>query len=198
MLHYGLPDMLTLLPRMLNQRLDQLLMAAFLDRRTLGLYVVAVSWSSAATPLLSAIGPVLFPTLSATTDRERQSHSLWRVIRVTIVAAFCLTIAAFVLTPILLPFLFGAAYRGAVAPALVLVIASGINAVNLVLADGLRGLGRTRSLLQAEITGLAVTGGLLWALLRPYGATGAAVTSLAAYATVSAVLMRSVRQATKP
>jgi O-antigen/teichoic acid export membrane protein len=195
MLRYGVPDMLTLLPRMLNQRLDQLLMAALLDRRTLGLYVVAVAWSSAASPLLSSIGPVLFPTLSATLDRERQLAWLRRVIRVTVVAALALTAAAFVLTPMALPFLFGSAFRAAVPAALVLVIANGVSAVNLVLADGLRGLGRTRTLLVSEIAGLAVTAVMLWALLRPFGATGAAVTSLVAYATVSVVLLTSIRLA---
>jgi O-antigen/teichoic acid export membrane protein len=192
MLRYGLPDMLMVLPRMLNQRLDQLLMAALLDRRTLGLYVVAVAWSSAASPLLSSIGPVLFPLLSATLDRQRQLEWLRRVIRVTAVAAVALTVTVLVVTPVALPLLFGAAFRAAVPAALVLVVANGVNAVNLMLADGLRGLGRTRTLLIAEIAGLTVTAVMLGTLLRPFGAAGAAVTSLVAYATVLAVLLTSV------
>jgi O-antigen/teichoic acid export membrane protein len=135
--------------------------------------------------------------LSATLDQERQLAWLHRVIRVTVVAALVLTAAAFVLTPVALPFLFGSAFRAAVPAALVLVIANGVNAVNLVLADGLRGLGRTRTLLISEIAGLAVTAVMLWALLQPFGAIGAAVTSLVAYATVSAVLLASVREAQK-
>jgi O-antigen/teichoic acid export membrane protein len=74
MLRYGLPDMLTLLPRMLNQRLDQLLMAALLDRRTLGLYVVAVAWSSAASPLLSSIGPCCSPCSAQPSIRSASSR----------------------------------------------------------------------------------------------------------------------------
>ena len=147
-------------------------MAAFLDGRTLGLYVVAVAWSGAAIPLLSAVGPVLFPTLSASLNVGEQRHRLARALRFTALGAGCLTIVVFTLTPIMIPLLFGEAYKAAVPAALVLVLASGLNGINLTLADGLRGLGRTRSILVSETLGLAVTCALLVVLLRRFRSMG--------------------------
>ncbi len=63
MLAYGFPCAITGLPQMLNLRLDQMLMAALLPSRQLGLYVVAVAWSGAVSPLLTSIGITLSPPL---------------------------------------------------------------------------------------------------------------------------------------
>src|SRR4051812_6447858 len=194
LLQYGLPDMLTLLPRTLNQRLDQLLMMAFLDARTLGLYVVAVAWSGAVTPLLSAVGPVLVPTLSASTDARGQRRHLAHALRLTGLGAGGLTLVVLILTSKTIPLLFGPDYSAAVPAALVLVVASGLNGINLTLADGLRGLGRPQSVLVSEVLGLVATGVLLIILLSRFGSLGAAIASLAAYSVVCASLTSSIRR----
>ena len=188
-LDYGLPSMLTVLPQVLNLRLDQLLMATFFEPRLLGLYVVAVVWSGAASPILQAVGPVLFPRLSEVSDRAQQGLLLSRVIHLTGMAILALTILLLFLTPHLLPLLFGDAYREAVPAALILVFANGFSSLNLTLEDGLRGLGKPRQVLVAEVIGLGVTGVLLALLLPPFKIMGAALASLLAYATVCASLI---------
>jgi O-antigen/teichoic acid export membrane protein len=77
---------------------------------------------------------------------------------------------------------------------LVLVPAAGVLGLNLVLQEGLRGLGRPYAVLQAELAGLAVTAVALVALLYPMGILGAAIASLLGYSTVTVVLLLGARR----
>jgi len=186
---YGIPSMLNVLPQMLNLRLDQLLIATFLSPKSLGLYIVAVAWSGAATPILNAVGPVLFPRVSKIADPIEQFKLLGRVIRLTALSVLALVAILFLLTPVFVPLLFGAAFREAVLPALILVVASGFSSLNSMLGDGLRGLGRPRDVLAAETLGLVVTVVSLSALLPTWQIIGAAVASLLSYALVTTSLL---------
>src|SRR5262245_18517878 len=72
MLRFGLPSLASIAPQMLNMRMDQMLMAALLPPRVLGLYVVAAAWSGAVNPIISALAAVLFPRVaSGNTETER-------------------------------------------------------------------------------------------------------------------------------
>jgi O-antigen/teichoic acid export membrane protein len=99
-------------------------------------------------------------------------------------------------TPWVLPFLFGAAFAAAIPAALIMVGASAIAAVNTVLEEGLRGLGRPMAVLWAELCGLAVTAVALLILLRPLGIVGAALASVCGYSTVLVTLVIASRTLT--
>jgi enterobacterial common antigen flippase len=189
---YGIPTTLSVLPRTLNLRLDQMLMAGFLAPQSLGLYAAAVAWSGASTGVFAAIGQVLFPRLSGMLDRGSQKAELSRAIRVTILFDMALTGGLLALTPWCFPFLFGPDFASAVPFALVLVGANGFVNVNATLASGLQGLGLPRKILVAEILGLVVTVCLLFLLLPRMGTMGAALASLAAYAVISLAMSISI------
>jgi O-antigen/teichoic acid export membrane protein len=193
-LNYGLPSMLTILPQAMNLRLDQLLIAMLFEPRLLGLYVVAAAWSGAIAPIINAVGPVLFPRLSKDADRTQQRILVSSVVRVTSLVILILTVLLLVLTPFMVPFLFGSAYRDAVPAAQILVVAGAFGNLNLTLEDGLRGLGRPRQVLIAEVIGMAVTAVLLWLLLPLLNILGAAVASVVAYATITLCLVHAIRQ----
>jgi O-antigen/teichoic acid export membrane protein len=194
MLDYGLPCMMTGMPQMLNLRLDQMLMAALLSPRDLGLYVVAVAWSSAAAPLLNAVGVVMTPAVASATDTAHGARRLAAGARITTALAItiCLILAA--VTQIAIVLLFGERFRPSIPAALVLMPAAGVLGLNLALQEGLRGMGRPYAVLRAELAGLAVTAFALIAMLRPMGIMGAAIASLLGYSTVSAVLLINVRR----
>jgi O-antigen/teichoic acid export membrane protein len=96
-------------------------------------------------------------------------------------------------TPLGILILFGERFRPSIPAALVLLPAAGVLGLNLVLQEGLRGMGRPFAVLQAELAGLAVTALGLAAMLRPLGITGAAIASVLGYSTVTVVLVLSVR-----
>jgi antigen flippase len=194
---YGLPTVFTVLPRTLNLRLDQLLMATLFEPRTLGLYVAAVAWATAPVPIAIAVGQVLFPRLSAIHDVRKQSTLLTKVLGLAVMAVIGLYAVLFILTPIALPLLFGLDYQPAVPVALVLVIANSFYALNSVLTSALYGLGCPKYVFISELTGLGVTVVVLALLLPRLGMMGAAIASSLAYLFVCCALVLALRRATR-
>jgi len=194
MLRYGFPCMLTMMPQVLNLRLDQMLMAGFLPPRELGLYVVAVAWSNASWPVVNAVGAVIMPAVASASYDTQGAQRLATGARATVALAlvFCVLIAA--ITPSAIVIFFGEGFKKSIPAALVLVPASSILGLNFVLQEGLRGMGRPYAALQAELAGLVTTAAALAAMLRPMGIMGAAVASLLGYSTVTVVLLRSARR----
>lgn len=193
LLRYGLPAAGAVLPQVLNLRLDQLIMAPVLSAKDLGLYVVAVAWSYAVNPVLLAIGMVLLPRVAGSVDDTAHDQVLVRAVRVGVWAAIGMVAVVAAITPVAFGLLFPAGFDEAVPAAMLLVVAGGLFGVNFILAEGLRGLGRPRITLYAELTGLAVTCLALGALL-PLGIVGAAVASIAGYGAVTATQLRDLRR----
>jgi O-antigen/teichoic acid export membrane protein len=186
--------MMTGAPQMLNLRLDQMLMAALLPARDLGLYVVAVAWSSAAAPLLSAIGAVMAPAVASAADQEQGTRRMAQGVRGTATLALALCLPLEVMTPLAIAILFGGGFKESIPAALVLVPAAGVLGLNLALQEGLRGMGRPYAALQAESGGLIVTTIVLAVTLRRMGMMGAAIASLLGYTTVCLVLLFKMQQ----
>jgi len=192
-LSFALPSVFGMLPRNLNLRLDQIIMAIFVPASTLGLYVAAVSWSGGSMMLLQAMGQSAFPRIARVQDDELRAKSLAQVTSVTMLMAIMLTIAFLVATPMAVPLLFGSRFAGAVPAALVLVIAGLFAGISGVLEEGLQGLGNPGAILRAEGVGLVVTVAALIVLLGPFQLMGAAIASLLAYVSLSAVLVYEIR-----
>lgn len=189
MLRYGLPSALSALPQMLNLRLDQMLMAAFLPASLLGYYAIAVAWSAVISPIMQGIGAVLFPRVTIEDSSAEQIEVLGRGTRLGVLVAIVLSVVLLPVTPLGVRLIFGRAYVPAVPAALILVIAGGISGVNLILEEGLRGLGHTKAVLWGESTGLVATALGLALLLRPLLINGAAIASLLGYGVTLVALM---------
>jgi O-antigen/teichoic acid export membrane protein len=189
MLRYGLPSALSALPQMLNLRLDQMLMAAFLPASLLGYYAVAVAWSAAVSPMMQGIGAVLFPRVAIQGSTAEQVDTLGRGTRLGVLVAVVLSVLLLLVTPLGLRLIFGRAYVPAIPAALILVFAGGISGVNLILEEGLRGLGHTKVVLWGESIGLVATAIGLALLLRPLLINGAAIASLIGYGVTSIALV---------
>lgn len=197
MLRYGLPSFVSVLPTVLNQRLDQLVMAGFLPARTLGLYVVAVAWSGILTPGLLAFANVLFPRVASDEHSDEERAAVFaQGLRIGTLAAVLLGVGAAVMTPLVLPLVFGAEFRSATGPAVVLVAAMVVAGVNTIGEEGLRGLGRPGLVLRAELCGLAVTLASLSLLIGRFELMGAAVASLLGYSVVAALVVSGGRRVT--
>ena len=196
MLRYGLPCAMTGVPQTLNLRLDQMLMAALLPPRDLGIYAVAVAWSQAPTPLLSALGLVTTPMVASAGATAAGSQRFAATLRTTVVLALVLGAVFTLCSPFAIALLFGSSFAAAIPASLVLVPAAAVFGVNFVLQEGLRGLGHPYAVLKAEVGGVAVTAATLAVALRPMGIMGAALASLFGYATVCGILFASTRRLT--
>jgi O-antigen/teichoic acid export membrane protein len=196
MLRFGLPSALTSLPQTINLRFDQLLIIAFLPARSLGFYVVAVSWSGGVAPLLSAVGSVLFPHVSAERDTDRQGRMMATALQGGALVAVATSVPFMLLAPFGLPLVFGSRFAPSIPSALVLVPAGAVLAWAGITEEGLRGLGRPTIVLVAEGVGAVVTVATLPVLLTTYGIFGAAVASLVGYSTVAVVTVVAISHST--
>jgi O-antigen/teichoic acid export membrane protein len=197
MLRFGLPSAITSIPLTINLQFDQLLIVAFLPARSLGLYVVAVSWSSGVAPLLQAIGTVLFPHVSAERDADRQGHLLAMALQSGALVAVVTSIPFMMLAPFGLPLVFGSAFAPSIPSALLLVPAGAILAWARIAEAGLQGLGRPTIVMVAEAVAAVVTLAVLPVLLHFYGIFGAAVASLLGYSTIALFTLVAIRSSTR-
>lgn len=193
LMRYGVPAALANLPLVLNLRVDQLLMAAWLSPEVLGFYAVAVAWSGAITMLLSAVANITFPRLAATNTPNESAQLLARISRTSVFLSFILIVCFLSITPLMILILFGQNFRPAIPAAMILVIATGFAGLNQVLEDGLRGSGYPMQVFVAEAAGLLATIVLLTLLLRSHQLLGAAVSSLISYSIIFTVLLVRVK-----
>lgn len=190
MLKFGLPEAASHFPKSLNLRVDQILMAAMLPPRLLGLYVVAVAWSGVAWPLPNAIGLVLFPHV-ASQPRANRVHALARMTRLTAPVLLFSGAVLCVATPWGIPLIFGVQYLESVPAGYLLILAALALQLSQLLEEGLRGMGDTVAILRGQILGLVVTLIALTLMLRPWGIVGAALASVLGYTTVAMSLIAS-------
>jgi O-antigen/teichoic acid export membrane protein len=188
LLRYGVPTVLTTLPQILNLRLDQLLMAALLPPRVLGLYVVGVAWSGAFSMLLLSVSQVIFPHFAAIAEKDAQVATMKIVMRLSVITAVGVVSGSLLVTPLMLPWIFGYSYASAVPAALILVIASGVSSVNQIAGEALRGIGLPKWPMVAEFVGLVFTVPMLVWLLPRYQLMGAALASLLSYCAIIVTL----------
>jgi enterobacterial common antigen flippase len=196
MLRFGLPSAVTSIPLTINLQLDQLLIIAFLPARSLGLYVVAVSWSGGVAPLLSALGVVLFPNVSAERDAGRQGQLLATALQGGALVAAVISLPFLLLAPFGLPLVFGSSFAASIPSALVLVPAGAILAWARIAEAGLQGLGRPTTVLIAEVVAAGVTVAALPVLLHAFGILGAAAASLLGYSTSAIYTVAAISRST--
>lgn len=195
MLRFGASNMASSAPNALNSRVDQLILAVMVPASTLGQYSVAVSISILATPLVTAFGYVAFPSL-ARGERIRDTIKLATRGSILLSVTICGIIAA--CGRWLVPLLLGPAYHSVTILMLILAPGAAVVAVNQVLGDLLRGLGRPGVVAQCEWLGFVCTVIGLVLLVPRWGAAGAALTSTVTYLVVFILLRVSVaRQAAK-
>ena len=197
LVRYGLPIAITAIPQQLNQRLDQVVMAMFMPSESLGIYVVAVAWSNAFSPVLTSVSQVLFPRLAANHDPKVQAETLSRSMRLSVLITLIACATLFVLTPYALPLVFGLAFAKAIPLTFILIVATGISTINQVASDGLRGMGAPKLPIISEFAGLATTIGMLAIMLRQYELMGAAISALTSYSVTLALLLFLMSKKTK-
>jgi O-antigen/teichoic acid export membrane protein len=192
---YGIAQIAALTPATLNAQLDQLVLSQTVAPADLGRYAIAVSLTSLPIPLVAAIGNVAFPRLAAqqavtAATRRMQHHAIVASAGIATAMLVPLALVAYWL----IPFLFGAGYRGAVPLLWILTPGAVFLACGQVAGDLLRG--RNHPAVVAWAQGLAAifTVVLLLALLPIIGVYGAAIASTAAYGTALAAMLRSLRR----
>jgi O-antigen/teichoic acid export membrane protein len=167
------------LSHFLNARTDQILIALIASEATLGIYAVAVNASEVLFYLPTAVAAALLPAAARGAGSQAAERTL-RVFRAVALVTVAATLLAAVLGPVLIPLVFGQAYRQSVGPFLWLLpsalgFAASVTFSTALVASnapGLSSLGPALSL----ISGIALD----LVLIPAYGASGAAAAASAA------------------
>jgi O-antigen/teichoic acid export membrane protein len=196
MLRYGFPLLLSSVPALVSLRLDQVLLATRVSSSRLGVYAAAAALSSAAVPLVGAVGNVMFPAVA------RQAGSgtvafIAPILRQTVLLSIALCAALAAASSVALPIIFGREFASGRTPAMILSGAAIFLCVSAVQSEILRGLSRSRAILWAEVAGAVTTVAGLLAMLTPLGLNGAAIASCAGYAATSVVQLCYLSRASR-
>jgi O-antigen/teichoic acid export membrane protein len=177
-----------------NLTMDQVLIAAWLPPAALGFYVVAVSAATLSQILSRAVQTVATPEIAQRDNPEARIQRLQQVFNGYWGLSILVMIGMAALLPIVIPVVYGAAFRGAIVPAEILLLASLFMGAKHVLSGGAVALGDPWLISKANVAALPVTVGLLLVLLPVWGPMGAALASSAAYSVELGVLIYGLRR----
>lgn len=139
------------------QNLDRLIVLWFLGQSGLGLYAVAFTVANnAAAVVAKATALIAVPSVAAQSGEEAQLGAAAKLISTTAALALLAGFAAAAACPILIPFLFGAAYDSVVVPAMVLCLSSVPSALLVAGVPVLKLLGYWRVASYVLVVGMVV------------------------------------------
>jgi O-antigen/teichoic acid export membrane protein len=198
LLRYGVLTQPATMAGFFNYRADVYLMGLLLhDATALGVYGLAVNIAELCFFIPDAVSTVLFPRIAAAGADQAASivPGVTRtVLLLTALVAVAIAVAAVVLLPIFLP-----AFRGSIAPALVLLPAVVSLAASKVLSAYLTGTGHPGWVSMVSTVALITNLVVNLILIPVLGPTGAAAASLVSYSLHAMLMIRlASRQAAVP
>lgn len=180
MLRYGFRVQLGDISLLGNQRLDQVMIAAWLSPVQLGLYVAAVSAAGLGQLLATAVRMVATPAIAQNASANERAALAQSVFRRYWGLSLPAVIVIGLLLPIAIPRVFGADFRPAIWVAEVLLLSVLFDGAKMVLTGAAQALGRPLLSSRAEVIGLVATCLLLIVLLPLLKIMGAAIASVLA------------------
>jgi O-antigen/teichoic acid export membrane protein len=166
------------------------MISVLLGPATLGLYVIAVTLTSATSLVGSSIAIVALPQVAGLADARQRAVAARRMVVLAAGAATLVAVPLALVAPLLIRLFFGTSFERAGNVCRVLLIAGVLLATSRALAATLTALGRPLDAGIPELVGLAMTAVALAALLPLFGLMGAAVASLLAYGASLAWMLR--------
>jgi O-antigen/teichoic acid export membrane protein len=181
LLGFGLRSHTTNVASLLNERLDQLVISIFLAPAKLGLYVIAVTMTSATMIVGNATGMVILPVVASLDDPGKRVSAASRYVSWVLIGATFVAFPMVACAPLLIRICFGQEFMEATTVTRILLIATVLLTVNRVISALLKAVGRPLDAGVAELLSLGLTVFGLALLLPRLELLGAGLTSLLAY-----------------
>lgn len=178
---FGVPAALAALVDTLFHNIDYVILAARLTAAQTGFYYrafnVGVVYQDKLSRIMTQVG---FPLYSRVENRDELRRMHERVARLHAVVIFPLLALLIVLAPILVPLVFGPAWRPAVVPTQILVGAGMVAAILTGYPQVMLAIGRPRALLKFNLAMLLVYAGAIFAA-SSYGLVAVSITASCTY-----------------
>jgi O-antigen/teichoic acid export membrane protein len=140
-----------------STEIDRFIIILLADDYSLGLYIVALTVANGGFGVITqAFTTLLFPKVSAATEKTEQRRLIIKSLQFSSLLLVMSNLFLAIITPWLIPLLFGHSYLPAVPPTLLLLLAFTTKGMKKVMMYGLRGLGKTREGNFSEMLGLVV------------------------------------------
>jgi O-antigen/teichoic acid export membrane protein len=189
---YGTRAELNSVTLLLNARLDFIIVTYLVGPAALGIYAVASRTAELLRLPSLAINYVLYPAYARMGGPAAAAQARAAIRRTWWVpAALAVPVAA--AAPVVLPLLYGHAFRAAIVPTWILLVGLAGGSVYGVLSAFLSGVGRPGLTSIAQAAGLVVTVALDLMLIPHLGIVGAATASAFSYLTTTCVLVACFR-----
>jgi O-antigen/teichoic acid export membrane protein len=178
--HFGVQGQLSNLIQLLNLRLDAYLVLWLVDSAGVGIYAVSVSLSEGMWFIANSVGVVLLTSLTASDD-ESAARMTPLICRNTLLVTGVAAIGAAVMSPLVVPLIFGSEFDDSVLPFVWLLPGTIAAAGTKILAAYVFSRGRPLINAQVGVAVLVITvvGDVL--LIPAFGVSGAAVAASLAY-----------------
>jgi antigen flippase len=171
---------------------DKALLLYLLGTAQLGFYTVALTAASVVNSLAGAAGTVSFGMSAQVKDREGFDR-VARMFRFTAWTWLLAGLGVAVIIPIVLPLLYGAVFRPAIWPAILLLPAAALTGQASILEESMRAQGRAFVGLEARAAGLVVMIAMGWLLAPVVGIYGVVFAAIGSQAIVLIVMMFAAR-----
>lgn len=180
-IRYSLPSYLANMAQFLNYRLDIFFVGYFVGVKGVGLYSLAVGIAQLLWLISGATSQVLLPNVASSEDRVSTQQRTARVSRLSLWLSIVLAGGLALGGEMLLPLVFGAAFRESVPALMWLLPGVTIFSVANVIGSYLAGIGKPHLNLAVALVGLVVTVALDFVLIPWLGIIGAAIASSMSY-----------------
>ncbi len=185
-LRFGLRGHVGNVITMLTYRVDVFIVTAMVGLAAAGQYAVAYTTTELLWQIPNAIAMILFPRIAQAGDEGAEVAA--RLCRLSLAGTALLAITGALIAPAGIPFVFSEEFRPAVPALIWLLPGIVLFAAGKLLSAYLTGRGRPDLPSRAAAVALPVVVVLDLVLIKPFGITGAAVASSAAYA-IDALLL---------
>jgi O-antigen/teichoic acid export membrane protein len=183
---FGLRSHVSNIITFMNYRIALYLVSLTLGATAAGEYALSIQLAEALWLISSAASMIIFPESAAHSKSPAELNKMIRkvagsVLRITFAGA----LVAAAVFPFLIPWAFGAAYRGSVVPLLILLPGIVAWSYMSVLSNSLAGMGSQNVNIQSALLCLSINIGGNLLLISRFGAAGAALASSVAFASTA-------------
>lgn len=176
----GLLFALALFLVQINYKIDVILLKKFVDYKSIGLYTLGVSTAELLWQVPTAISVVILSRTAIYGDNE-QKWIISKTIRLSILILTFLSVCAYVLVPILIPFIYGQDFSGSIPVTRALLLGVTVFSVFIILNSRILGSGFPEYTIYLFIPCLIIKISLNFLLIPIFGIIGAAWSSNISY-----------------
>ena len=188
MVGFGGKSYVQTLAATLHLRIDQYMIAYFLDPTQVGLYAVAVNLTNLLLKIPDATGTVLFPQLAGASEADAHAATS-RVCRHTLFVTMAGALVYAVFGALVIRVLYGARFMGAVRPLLLMLPGIVMITLYLILTRNFTSRAKQGVNIAAAVPALGLNVALNCVLIPRWGISGAAVSTAISYSVAALILL---------